>query len=125
MALDPNERRRLTARNQLLRKLPSVDSILQRADVLALLERHPRELVLAGVRRALDRLRAALIAGQREPDPGREQVTAADVAAEIQAFSRPLLRSVINATGVVLHTNLGRAPLLPEAAARVAEIAAG
>jgi L-seryl-tRNA(Ser) seleniumtransferase len=104
------------------RRLPSVDQALQRPDVQALVEAHGRATVVRALRSALEALRsrAAASAG------GLEAAVAglgADVAERLEAARRPSLRRVLNATGVVVHTNLGRAPLSPEAAARVAEIA--
>jgi L-seryl-tRNA(Ser) seleniumtransferase len=102
------------------RLLPSVDGALQWPGVQALVDAHGRPAVLRALRSALDDLR-------RLAAPGEVEVALArlpeDVATRIEAAARPSLRRVINATGVVVHTNLGRAPLAPEAAARVAEIA--
>ncbi|HSD28313.1 MAG TPA: L-seryl-tRNA(Sec) selenium transferase [Vicinamibacteria bacterium] len=105
------------------RQLPSVDQALQRAEVQALVEAHGRPAVVRALRSALEALRERAAAGA----PGLDVAVAAlagDVAARLEAARRPSLRRVLNATGVVVHTNLGRAPLSPEAAARVAEIAA-
>jgi L-seryl-tRNA(Ser) seleniumtransferase len=104
------------------RALPSVDQALQRPDVQALVEAHGRAAVVRALRSALEALRggaAASAAGLEAAVAG----LAVDVAERLEAARRPSLRRVLNATGVVVHTNLGRAPLSPEAAARVAEIA--
>jgi L-seryl-tRNA(Ser) seleniumtransferase len=104
------------------RLLPSVDQALQRPEVQALVGAHGRTAVLRAVRGALDALRRRAA----EAPHGLEEAVAGlagDVASRIEAAGRPSLRRVLNATGVVVHTNLGRAPLSPEAAARVAEIA--
>ena len=98
------------------RALPSVDLALQRPEVQALVAAHGRTAVVAAVRAVLDERRAA---AALEPDSPLETA----VAAHLEREARPSLVRVINATGVVVHTNLGRAPLSPEAAARVAEIA--
>jgi L-seryl-tRNA(Ser) seleniumtransferase len=105
------------------RLLPSVDQALQRPDVQALVGTHGRPAVLRALRSALDGLRRRAASA---PDGLDEAVAglARDVASRLEAAGRPSLRRVLNATGVVVHTNLGRAPLSPEAAARVAEIAA-
>ena len=104
------------------RLLPSVDQALQRPEVQALVGAHGRPAVLRALRCALDELRRR---AAEAPDGLDEAVAdlAGDVAARVEAAGRPSLRRVLNATGVVVHTNLGRAPLSPEAAARVAEIA--
>ena len=87
-----------------LRELPAVHEVLER--VSPALTRFPRTLVVAEIRRALDRLRAEILSG-RTNDLAPE----ARVEQALLALERPSLRRVVNATGVVLHTNLGRAPL--------------
>jgi L-seryl-tRNA(Ser) seleniumtransferase len=79
----------------------------------------PRELVVEGARAALARAREAIRAGT---DPGD---VAAIVEAKLEAARRPSLRRVLNATGVVVHTNLGRAPLADAALTRVHEVGRG
>ena len=91
-------------RNQLLRDLPAVHEVLDRLGTA--LDRFPRALVVEEVRRALGAIRAEIAAGQN----GGETVEAR-VRRALEALEAPSLRHVINATGVVLHTNLGRAPL--------------
>jgi L-seryl-tRNA(Ser) seleniumtransferase len=98
-----------------LRQLPSVDRLL--ADER--LAREPRALALAVVRSALEHARAAIREGR---DPGDVVELA---LAELAEARKPSLRRVLNATGVIVHTNLGRAPLADEALARVHEIGGG
>jgi L-seryl-tRNA(Ser) seleniumtransferase len=104
------------------RLLPSVDQALQRPEVQALVGVHGRPAVLRALRSALDELRQRASGAPGRLDEAVAEL-ARDVSARIEAAGRPSLRRVLNATGVVVHTNLGRAPLSPEAAARVAEIA--
>jgi len=90
--------------------------------VAALLERFPREVVLGAVRRLLEEFRREAPALPRS----RQEWTAlllARIEGEILAGERPSLRRVVNATGVAIHTNLGRAPLAEEALAAVVETA--
>ena len=88
-----------------LRDLPSVDEVLGRlGDLLA---EYPRGQVVEEIRRVLDAIRAEIRTG-RSVDPASVDARVASALAEL---ARPSLRRVINATGVVLHTNLGRAPL--------------
>ncbi len=104
-----------------LRALPSVERVLQRVEIASLGSRAPRPLVVGAVREVLARHRAALRAGSPAgPVPTGEGI-AREAAALVERRLRPSLRPVLNATGVILHTNLGRAPL-PEAA--VAAVAA-
>ena len=84
------------------RALPSVDAVLREPEVAGLLADAPRAAVVDAVREALERRRAR--------GDGADGL-ADDVAAAL----RPTLRRALNATGVILHTNLGRAPLAPEA----------
>jgi L-seryl-tRNA(Ser) seleniumtransferase len=98
-----------------LRDLPSVDRLLADERLAHL----PHELAVAAARTVLERARAEIQAG-REPDP-----LADAVLEEIARARRPSLRRVLNATGVLVHTNLGRAPLAEAALARVAEVGAG
>ena len=98
-----------------LRDLPSVDMLL-RDERLA---DKPHELALAAARRVLDEAREEIRAGT-DPEPLVDRVVA-----ELALARRPSLRRVLNATGVLVHTNLGRAPLADAALARVAEVGAG
>ncbi|HEX2393541.1 MAG TPA: L-seryl-tRNA(Sec) selenium transferase [Solirubrobacterales bacterium] len=82
----------------------------------------PRPLAVQAARAEVERARDAVLAGG---EAAGEEVLLAAAAARLDDLRRPSLRRVINATGVVLHTNLGRAPLAPEAVARVAEVATG
>ena len=108
-----------TAPSNPLRELPSVDRLLAEEQVRALAERHGRETLVAAARRALARAREEILAGFEPGD------LAARVAEEAEHAVAPHLRRVLNATGVVVHTNLGRAPLARAALERIAEVAAG
>jgi len=87
-----------------LRALPSVHEVLERLS--GSLTRFPRALIVAETRRALDDARAEILSGRT-----RELTPETRICQALEALERPALRRVINATGVVLHTNLGRAPL--------------
>ena len=102
-----------------LRQVPSVEKLVQAvAGAVGL----PRRVVAGVARAEAARIREQVAAGG-------EGVTFAEgvsrVRDELQRLERTALRPVINGTGVVLHTNLGRAPLGPVVAARVGAIAAG
>ena len=102
-----------------LRELPSVDQLLADERLQSAAERHGRAAALQATRAALARAREDLQAGFEAGDlPQR-------VIAELDALLAPKLRRVLNATGVIVHTNLGRAPLAPEALERVIEVARG
>jgi L-seryl-tRNA(Ser) seleniumtransferase len=100
------------------RALPSVDQALQEPGLQMLVAAHGRTAVVAALRAVLEEHRVAA-----SPGPVGQGALAAAVEARLERDARPSLVRVVNATGVVVHTNLGRAPLSPEAAARVAEIA--
>ncbi|MBA3433574.1 MAG: L-seryl-tRNA(Sec) selenium transferase, partial [Actinobacteria bacterium] len=98
-----------------MRALPSVDRLLSDER----LAEQPHELAVAAARVVLDWAREEIRAGRQ---PG----TLVDaVLEELARVRRPSLRRVLNATGVLVHTNLGRAPLADAALARVVEVASG
>jgi L-seryl-tRNA(Ser) seleniumtransferase len=105
-----------------LRSLPSVDQLLQTGEISALIAEYGRPLALDGLRQALDEVRQAYPARQVVPSPAQIIQRAAEVVEESAA---PSLVPVINAAGVVLHTNLGRAPLSQASRQAVLEAAAG
>ena len=107
----------------LLRSLPKVDELLKREDVAALDAVHGRTLTLEALREALDATRTAVRAG--EIAEVSADAIAADAAAWLALKARRSLRRVINATGIVVHTNLGRSPLAETAIEAVAEVARG
>ena len=110
------------------RILPSIDHLRRRPIVRALESEYGRQAALDALREAADRVRRDLTRAGAASIRDREQAAAAierSAATELSARLEPTLTPVINATGVIVHTNLGRAPLAEAAAARVAELAAG
>ncbi len=97
---------------------PAVGRLLQHPDVAVLAARHGRKATTAAVQAAVAEARAGRL------DPGDEPGLAGRVAQLLDGSPRQL-RRVINGTGVVIHTNLGRAPLAARAAARAADLASG
>ncbi|MEK6799751.1 MAG: L-seryl-tRNA(Sec) selenium transferase [Planctomycetota bacterium] len=109
---------------ELLRSLPSVSTILEHAEVREWLHAAPRSTVLSAVQSAIDEERTAILAGKRIAPASLDDLVAQ--AEEILvAKSMPSLRPVVNATGIVLHTGLGRAPLCDEAVEAITEGASG
>src|SRR3972149_1278503 len=111
----------MTATNR-FRDLPSVDRVLADARVRALSAEYSGDAVVALVREELASAREAVGRGANAPAPD-----AVGDAAEGRALSAPAptLRPVINATGVIIHTNLGRAPLSDDAIAAMTAVSAG
>jgi L-seryl-tRNA(Ser) seleniumtransferase len=105
-----------------LRALPAVETLLQHPAVAGALERLPRPIVVDAVRAELADQRGRLKRGGAPP--GAQSLAEAAVARAGAAY-RPFLRRVLNGTGVVLHTNLGRAPLTDPAREAVADVARG
>ena len=108
--------------NDAFRQLPPVGAILQHELLVSSLNARGRVAVLGAVRAALEEARSALRAGLT---PGADPASLANRSREILDSRRPFLRPVINATGILLHTGLGRAPLAEEAIAAVTEVARG
>jgi len=114
-------------RTELLRQLPSVDEVLRSSSLETALQCEGRASVTDAVRTVLDRLRAEITRStfdERSTQLAIEGIPDA-VQLELKRGLRFSLQKVINASGVILHTNLGRAPLPPAAIEHLAEIAAG
>jgi L-seryl-tRNA(Ser) seleniumtransferase len=117
----------MAVKPDLLRSLPSVDELLRRTEIANLFEREGHAAVTEALRAVLARLRAEVASGRLDAAGVELALHGVVPAVEKQlrqslAFS---LRPVINATGVILHTNLGRAPLAEAAVARMGEVATG
>lgn len=102
--------------------LPKMDVLLARPELAGC--PLPYALVRRAARQVLDHLRQALLADGEAAIPS-EEVLARQVLALAHDLNRPHLRRVVNAAGVPLHTNLGRAPLSPRAAEAVRQVSAG
>ena len=105
--------------------LPKVDEVLKDREIEKLMDDVPRELITEAVRRVIERRRSAILASDEEDPRTHLLGIREEIMAEIGEASYPSLRPVINATGVVLHTNLGRAKLSERAASRVMSVAKG
>jgi L-seryl-tRNA(Ser) seleniumtransferase len=119
--------------DSVLRQLPSVDRLLGTEAAAGWLDAYPRALVVAEIRAVIDAARRSLAGGKPEngplpaafPKESLEAAIAAEVGRRLARHCRPSLERVINATGVILHTNLGRAPLSPGALEAIAATAGG
>jgi L-seryl-tRNA(Ser) seleniumtransferase len=115
-------------RENILRSIPSVDAVLNAEECGRLVERYGREAVLAACRSVLETMRAEI---QKEASPPREEggitpdKVAAAVASHLDRKFRPSLRKAINASGILMHSGLGRAVLSEEAGRALAEVSGG
>ena len=107
-----------------MRKLPSIDKILHSDEVSSLMEKHGHHLVTYAVREAVKKTREQIIEKQKGPNPSIDLIFA-EIKKTIVSLTEPSLRPVINATGIVLHTNLGRAPLGERVLNEIAPIVRG
>jgi L-seryl-tRNA(Ser) seleniumtransferase len=105
-----------------LRLLPSVDQLLQSPRAGGYIEQYGRPLALQSIRAALDEARSSHAANGSIP-AGEALLERAGQL--LEAWTAPTLQGVINATGVILHTNLGRAPLSPAALQAIQEVSSG
>jgi L-seryl-tRNA(Ser) seleniumtransferase len=103
-----------------LSSLPSVEKLLQTDEAAALAENFGRPLTVDAIRATLDQFRDFLRedTGERAPEAGEILIRA---EAQLRSWTKPGIRTLINATGVILHTNLGRAPLAEDARQAMAE----
>ena len=106
-----------------LRALPKVHTLLEAEAAQTLLTHWPRASVLAEMRAEIDSLRQQILAGEM---PAVAEVAVLELVAErLKARDLKRLRRVVNATGIVIHTNLGRAPMADAAVSAVTEAARG
>jgi L-seryl-tRNA(Ser) seleniumtransferase len=108
----------------MMKEIPKVDRILGWPEISLLLAKHPRPEVLSAVRTVLEQLREH-VRGDGDAaslEPGR---ISARISCELASRSKPSLQALVNGTGVVVHTNLGRSPLADEAAEAIHAVSAG
>lgn len=109
---------------ELLRRIPKIDEMLQDEQLVFLLESHPRALVVEELRTLLDEIRQEILSGERTCLPEMDDLIS-QLGQRVGISNQFSLRRVINGTGVVLHTNLGRACLSQKTCDHIAEIAGG
>ncbi|MCU0303298.1 MAG: L-seryl-tRNA(Sec) selenium transferase [Thermoanaerobaculales bacterium] len=98
------------------RTIPAIHRLLERESLRRAVERHGRPPVIAACRRAVDRLRRRIANGAVDDAASRDATSAieAEALSILAETTRPAYRGVVNATGVLIHTNLGRSPLSTE-----------
>ncbi|MGC8719978.1 MAG: L-seryl-tRNA(Sec) selenium transferase [Thermodesulforhabdaceae bacterium] len=106
-----------------LRMLPSVHILLEHPRIISLSRSYPKKLVTESVRRVIEQKRRKILEGHSEElVPGEEKLFD-EIEAHIKQAFKPTLRPVVNATGVIVHTNLGRSILADEAIESMVQVA--
>ena len=101
-------------KNLLYRNIPKVDILLENIKIQELIETYGRETVVETIREALESLRAYIKECDAEENAlERINSLVSDIEKKVISINTPDIRSVINGTGTILHTNLGRAPISP------------
>jgi L-seryl-tRNA(Ser) seleniumtransferase len=113
--------------NARLREIPSVDELLARARIASLAQTAGRTVITEAARTVLAQIRERLKHSVYDSSPAPVSIDEIEsrIIAEVESLLAPSLRRAINATGVILHTNLGRAPLSSAAIASIASTAGG
>jgi L-seryl-tRNA(Ser) seleniumtransferase len=112
---------------EMLRSLPAVDEILREEAIKGAVETYPRALVVRAIRKVLDRRRKAVLNDEATPEPqgfGRS-ILVNEILNEIEQLATFALRRVVNGTGIIVHTNLGRSLLCQDALDRLQLIGSG
>lgn len=104
-----------------LRSIPKIDKLLEQPAASAWLGANPRPVVLRAIRNILDELREEIRSGKRQ-NPPEPALIESRIGAEIDRINAPSLKRVVNGTGIVIHTNLGRSPLPEKVIASVTDI---
>jgi len=115
-------------RKELLKKLPKIDEVLLILEKQHIYDLAPRDIVKETCRSVVQKLREKVVnASKKELETLSldMEAVALEVERSIKGLYRYSLRRVVNATGVILHTNLGRAPLCPEALQRIMDVGRG
>ena len=111
-----------------LKKLPKIDEIMLVLEKQGALVRAPRDVVLSTCRSVVGDVRGLILSAKEDDTdirvPSLDEV-AATVAEKIENIRKYSFRRVVNATGIILHTNLGRAPLCKEALEKILEVSCG
>lgn len=113
-----------TTKQNIFSQIPKVDRVLEWPEILQLLERHPRPEVLVAVRLVLERLRESVKSSAQTVLPDNREMIGM-IVSELDGRSAPSLCRVINGSGVVVHTNLGRSPLADSAERAIQTVSSG
>ena len=113
-------------KNLLYRSIPKVDVLLENQAIQEMIERYSRDSVMEAIRAEMDNLRA-FIGGCDEEDKAQEQIAllVSHIGDAVEKMHTPNMKKVINGTGTILHTNLGRAPISREHMSKAFDIVTG
>lgn len=113
-------------KNLLYRSIPKVDVLLEQEEIQNLIAQYGRDTVMEAIREEMDHLRA-LIGGSSEEEAARREIELLPVhiSRHVERLHTPNMRMVINGTGTILHTNLGRAPISTVHAEKLKNIVTG
>ncbi|MCH7679777.1 L-seryl-tRNA(Sec) selenium transferase [candidate division KSB1 bacterium] len=117
-----------SSKQKLLSQIPQVDEILRHSKLQPFIAKLSHEFVLQNVQKVTEQYRAELLAKDSSNNFSRASITKQILSrslSRIQNFLRPSLQRAINGTGIILHTGLGRAPLITGAKENLAKVAAG
>ena len=113
-------------KNQLYRNIPKVDVLLEMEIIQLLIEQYGRETVMEAIREEMEALKAFIGACEEEEKIVRQiQDLPQQIVRHVERLHTPNMRMVINGTGTILHTNLGRAPISQEHVSKLADIVTG
>lgn len=113
-------------KKHLYRSIPKVDLLLEDENIKSITAYYGREIVVEAVRTEIDALRTFIGTCGSEEEAQAQTVRLTErIALRVEAMFRPNMRKVVNATGTILHTNLGRAPISQEHMRHITEIATG
>lgn len=116
-----------SSNKEMLRSLPAVDELLHQEAISDAVETHPRTLVVRAIRNVLDRNRQAILGGEVAFDPEEFDLAnlVDEILEELEHLASFTLRRVVNGTGIIVHTNLGRSLLCQDALDRLQLVGSG
>lgn len=113
-------------KNLLYRSIPKVDMLLEDESIQKMIEQYSRETVMEAVHIEMDKLRSYIAAAEdEEKAKARIRLLSSNIGLTVSAMHTPNMRKVVNGTGTILHTNLGRAPISAKHMKKVLDLVSG
>ncbi len=114
-------------KKEMLRKIPAVDRLLDSPALIEASSKYPRSLIIRAINQVLDGIRKSIVAGDGSENPSElnSEHVSSRVRETVERLAGPNLRPLINATGVVVHTNLGRSILAERALRKFRPLSGG